>query len=842
MKLCWPRKQIIETMESRNVADLVVKLEAAAKLQGRGRAYKRICKLSNSDKQVVSWKFNEWDYGKNNIELPCCARGLFILDDESSPVIVARGYDKFFNIDETSFTRWDTITKETSGPYNVTLKANGCIIFVSGLEDGSLVVCSKHSTGPRDDVDRNHAEAGEQFLREQLERVGIEPRELALDLYKNNVTAVAEYCDDTFEEHILEYTNDKIGLYLHGINYNEPHFKTWDIKKVNEFAKKYDFKTIEYEEYLDVDSLKKFLDECSTNGTYKGQEVEGFVIRCKKASDNTDFFFKFKFEEPYLMYRQLREVTKDYITSKSRIFRFKKHKFITNKYLDFVIPKLDSDAKLCEDYMRGFGIIKLRNEFLKDYGMTGVEILNHEKALELEQANKINHDLVDENTKFLIIPIAVIGCGKTTTSMTINNLYPETWGHIQNDDITGKDNSQLMKKSLELLAKPGMKCVVVDRNNHQWRERKELFEWLDEYKEDYLPYDTNIKVIGVSFTKREDLENVREITQERVFARGDDHQSIKLSKYGEKKVLGIMSGFIKRFQPVNEERMPDCQFDHVIHLSVNEKNSSLKNSKVILKELHEKYPVLVPSLPSDDDLDVAFEKSLNYKPTVVKIMNDSRPSRRERLKEKKEKGASQTPKPKAIKPVYFLADINEPADIIATLQKSLENLNGAIDESGYTILKEFFDSHAYQSKLHVTLIHVAQGKKGGEEEQKLWQQYCSKFEKYLKPEKPLEPEVTQFRTEMTTSVTIDTLYWDENIVTVSVRMSELMDENMCTIPALRCCNVTPHITIGVIKEGVRPVYSNELLKKMNADSNGASGFSVKLNNIDPFPATVCIHL
>lgn len=348
---------------SRNVKDLVEKLEAASQLPGRGKAIKRICKLSNSDGQVVSWKFNEWDYGKNNIKLPCCARGLFITDDSKNPQIVARGYDKFFNIDETPFTRWDTLESETKGPYNVTLKANGCIIFVSGMADGTLVVCSKHSTGPRDDVDRNHAYAGEQFLLSQLKSIGIEPQQLALELYQNNVTAVAEYCDDTFEEHILEYTNDDVGLYLHGINYNETTFRTWDMDSVSEFARKYNFKQIKYENFNDFTLLKKFLEECSNSGTYHGQEVEGFVIRCKTRENGNDFFFKYKFEEPYLMYRQWREVTKDYISTKSRVFKFKKHKFITNKYLDFVIPILDSSPALCEEYMKGFGIIKLRNEF-----------------------------------------------------------------------------------------------------------------------------------------------------------------------------------------------------------------------------------------------------------------------------------------------------------------------------------------------------------------------------------------------------------------------------------------------------------------------------------------------
>ena len=54
----------------RTVTQLVNELEKAEKLSGRGRAYRRVCDLSHSNKKVISWKFNEWDYGKNTITLP----------------------------------------------------------------------------------------------------------------------------------------------------------------------------------------------------------------------------------------------------------------------------------------------------------------------------------------------------------------------------------------------------------------------------------------------------------------------------------------------------------------------------------------------------------------------------------------------------------------------------------------------------------------------------------------------------------------------------------------------------------------------------------------------------
>ena len=50
------------------------------------------------------------------------------------------------------------------------MKANGCIIFVSGLEDGTWYV-PNIPRGAREDVDRNHSEAGRMFLEKQLEGI-----------------------------------------------------------------------------------------------------------------------------------------------------------------------------------------------------------------------------------------------------------------------------------------------------------------------------------------------------------------------------------------------------------------------------------------------------------------------------------------------------------------------------------------------------------------------------------------------------------------------------------------------------------------------------------------------
>ncbi|CEP64163.1 tRNA ligase LALA0_S10e03862g [Lachancea lanzarotensis] len=781
------------TVDLEDCKRLVQELEAAAELPKRGKAYRTICQISNSDRKVASWKFNEWDYGKNNIKLPINARGLFILEDQQAPRIIVRGYDKFFNIDEVASTSWQWLSSNTVGPYEVTVKENGCIIFISGLQDGTLVICSKHSTGNRDDTDRNHSIAGEKYLLKQLQAQKIDPKILGQELHGMNATAVAEYCDDSFEEHILEYSRDAAGLYLHGINQNQRVFKTLPAQEVTGFAEKYGFNKVQHFTHHDISSLRKFLEQCATAGTFHDKEIEGFVIRCKTISAH-DFFFKFKFEEPYLMYRQWREATKKYIETNSRVFGFKKHRFITNKYLDFVIPLLDADSSLRDDYMKDFGIIKLRKMFLLDYGLSGVEILNSEKVKRLEAQNAIDYQVVDEKTKFLLIPVATIGCGKTTAALTLTNLYPESWAHVQNDDITGRDKSLLMKKSLELLGQKNVKAVIVDRNNHQFRERKQLFEWFAELKEKYMPYDSNVKIIALSFLPYEDIEATTQLTIQRVLARGDRHQSIKVVTDGEKKVLGIMKGFLNRYQPIVRDRSPDSMFDNVITLNVRETDSSLINVHKILTVLHKKYPVLVPEIPATDAIQSAFRKSLDYKPKITKVIGGGNRRDRDSLK---------------FKPVYFSAQLRDSSAFLEFICRRCFERQDLLDTS---ILRKSLKNNA-QPEFHITLSHVIGGKKGSKKQRDLWCEYNKRYSQDLLKSGLPPTKISVIKTKDTVKFRVKKLLWDDKIVTALVEVAEecVSDGSSgSVVPGLGCANEYAHITLAVLQPDVKPVYSNTL--------------------------------
>jgi tRNA ligase len=91
--------------------------------------------------------------------------------------------------------QWEAIEKNTTAPYTLSLKANGCVIFIAALTPQKLLITSKHSLGPKKGaLEQSHAEAGEEWLRQYLEAKGRTEEELAARLWENNWTAVAEVC------------------------------------------------------------------------------------------------------------------------------------------------------------------------------------------------------------------------------------------------------------------------------------------------------------------------------------------------------------------------------------------------------------------------------------------------------------------------------------------------------------------------------------------------------------------------------------------------------------------------------------------------------------------------
>jgi tRNA ligase len=570
--------------------------------------------VHGSNLSVDSWRFQDWDYKRPN--LPTYARGLFTSKNaKGQPEIAIRGYNKFFNQEEVNETKWQNIETNTKGPYELSLKENGCIIFISGLHDGTLLVCSKHSTGPRSDIKLSHAMAGERWIDRHLQSVGKTRTDLANELRKRNATAVAELCDDEFEEHILAYEKDVAGLYLHGININLPEFMTYSGPQVHAFADEWGFRRTDFLVIETIEETKKFLEGIADTGAYNGRDIEGFVIRCKARTDGrsaySDWFFKYKFEEPYLMYRQWRECTKQLIAGKTPTY--KKHIQITEEYLLYARRKLAENYLMARDYNLNHGIIKLRDDFLKEKNLKGSDIIRQEYTATGGPAQETKRDVI-------LVPIATLGCGKTTLAVALQHLFG--WGHVQNDNIQGKNRPPRFTKEVLGLFED-VPVVFADRNNASKHERKQI---LDDVHQSH----PHVRLVALNFPHtRESVAKIRQVTQDRVIARGDNHQTIQAASE-EKKVIGIMEGFINRFEPVNPHGPPDDGFDAIIDLDPTAE--SRQNLETVIAELHNIYPNIFNDMPTSEDLDDAIKVALSeYKPDLRHTIPDRRGPKNDRV-------------------------------------------------------------------------------------------------------------------------------------------------------------------------------------------------------------------
>lgn len=787
------------------VAGLIRGLEAGTK---KGKHAGFHCKKTTfqvGDYKVDSWRFMDWDYKRD--DLPTYSRGLFTTRrKDNTPEIVIRGYDKFFNVNEVNDTQWRNIETKTKGPYELSVKENGCIIFISGLEDGTLLVCSKHSTGARSDTDVSHAQAGEKWVDRQLAGIGRTRQDLAMELRRRNVTAVAELCDDTFEEHVLAYDEKTAGLYLHGINLNIPEFATYSGPQVDKFAEEWNFQKVQYVIKDDIETTKAFLEQCAETGSFQGKDTEGFVIRCKKyeRGQNTplqDWFFKFKFEEPYLMYRQWRECTKAMISGKAP--KFKKHKQITEEYLLFAKRQLVKNPGLGKAYMKNHGIIAMRDDFLAERGLKGSDIIRQEIEAGEHSSEVVTHNVI-------LVPIASIGCGKTTVAVALTKLFD--WGHIQNDNITGQRGRPKQFATQVTMALAEYPVVIADRNNHQKRERDQIIE-------DVTKVCPTARFVALSYVhdpKSEMLPIIREVTRRRVLERGDNHQTIQAGSKSRTEIIGIMDGFLERFEPPRPDAHPDSQFDEIIDLDVAA--DSRQNLETVVKALHEAYPRLVQEIPSSADLDEAIAAALSdYQPAIKHDLSfkSQKPSKAQQKQAQRnsnrhdsdENGQSsgmsnsQQQQKSNTKIEYF--GLHLPASkILDTLELTFQSQKATVAR----FYRQLQQTRRIQPAFHITLIHRTAVNTHAD----IWNQFSrmhiqaleSTSSETSKPNSATAPSMGKC------TVHLERIVWDGRVMCIVAQIPD---------PSWRSANKLAHVTVGTAHEGIKPKESNTLLERWVAE-------------------------
>lgn len=249
---------VVSNATEQSVGDAIISLR-----QNRYVQEKKYGNISSFNFTKTAFYDKVWD------EQTTKARGLYI--NVPKQKVVARAYDKFFNINERPETKLDMLQYKLQFPAVAYVKENGFLGIVSyNNDDDSLFVTTKSS--PNGDF------AG--WLRENLEaQVSAETLEAMKEYAKEqNVSFVFECVDMKNDPHIIEYPENK--LFLLDIVYNEMRYRKYGFEQLCEVAKHFGLKHKE-RAYI-LENWQEFFDwyyeVTSEDYMYNGRHIEGFVV------------------------------------------------------------------------------------------------------------------------------------------------------------------------------------------------------------------------------------------------------------------------------------------------------------------------------------------------------------------------------------------------------------------------------------------------------------------------------------------------------------------------------------------------------------------------------------
>lgn len=208
-----------------------------------------------------------YDKAWNNITTR--ARGLFINIPKQK--IVARAYNKFFNINERAETKLDVLQHTLQFPVRAYVKENGFLGLVSyNEENDSLFFTSK--SDPEGDFSG--------YLKDMFYKTFDENAIEHIKMYtrSNNVTLVFEVVDMENDPHIIEYPESK--LFLLDIVKNTLDFQKADYHEMSALAAYLGVSCKEFAMQLETwDEFYNWYERANASDyQYNGRKIEGFVL------------------------------------------------------------------------------------------------------------------------------------------------------------------------------------------------------------------------------------------------------------------------------------------------------------------------------------------------------------------------------------------------------------------------------------------------------------------------------------------------------------------------------------------------------------------------------------
>ena len=247
-----------QTVTSSSIADTLIALRSNKYIQEK--------KFGN----ISSFNFtNKAFYNKVWDEQTTKARGLYL--DTIKGEVVARSYEKFFNINERPETKFDMLQHKLQFPVTAYVKENGFLGIVSYNEyEDDLFIASKST------IDSQFAQWFKEMLYEKVSAENIE--KMKEFIKEHNVSFVFECVDMKNDPHIIEYSNSE--LFLLDIVHNDMNFSKYEydamVNIANQFGitpKEKAFEIATWQEFFDW-----YYDILEEDYEYNGRKIEGFVI------------------------------------------------------------------------------------------------------------------------------------------------------------------------------------------------------------------------------------------------------------------------------------------------------------------------------------------------------------------------------------------------------------------------------------------------------------------------------------------------------------------------------------------------------------------------------------
>ena len=253
-----PEMQSEQTVTSSSVADTIIALRANRYIQE-----KKFGNISSFNFTEKAFYDRVWD------EQTTKARGLYL--DTMKGKVVARAYNKFFNINERPETKFDMLQHKLQFPVTAYVKENGFLGIVSYNEyEDDLLTASKST------LDSQYALWFKEMLYRKVSAENI--ARLKAYVKENNVSFVFECVDMKNDPHIIEYPESE--LFLLDIVANDMDFSKYEYEQMVDVANQFGLKT--KEKAFEIATWQEFFDWyyeiLEEDYEYNGRKIEGFVV------------------------------------------------------------------------------------------------------------------------------------------------------------------------------------------------------------------------------------------------------------------------------------------------------------------------------------------------------------------------------------------------------------------------------------------------------------------------------------------------------------------------------------------------------------------------------------